>query len=371
MQASIAIQLKDIEHCYGRRSVLHELDLCVEHGELLALLGASGSGKSTLVRLLAGLEQPDRGSIEIFGRDARKLPPQQRGVALVSQTAGCYDHLTVRENLALARRLLQPPRPGTSDRARAEQQRFEAISQHCEEWLEALQLQEHREHRPNELSGGLAQRLAIARAMLSGRPIILMDEPLAHLHESLRQPIRQLVRQWQYRTGTTCIYITHDSSEAAQIAHRIAVLNAGRIEQIDAPERLYRRPVSRAVAELVGSPPVQWFSVEALGLSLPYRTIGFRPRDWRCSALEPGRDRPLGAEANASRIVVYGAVTEARRIESEWWLTVAFGASNRLLAVVAAHGGYDVDCSESQAPAAWNVGQAVRLECDSPIQSDG
>jgi ABC-type sugar transport system ATPase subunit len=372
MQASIAIQLQGIEHRYGRRSVLHELDLSVERGEMLALLGASGSGKSTLVRLLAGLEPPDRGSIAIFGRDARKLPPQQRGVALVSQTAGCYDHLTVRENLALARRLLQPPRRDGSDVAMAEQQRFEAISKHCEEWLKALQLQEHAEHRPNELSGGLAQRLAIARAMLSGRPIVLMDEPLAHLHESLRQPIRQLVQEWQRRTGTTCIYITHDSSEAAQIAHRIAVLNAGRIEQIDAPESIYRRPVSRAVAELVGSPPIQWFSVEAMGLSLPFRTIGVRPRDWRCSALEPASDPVLGAVANASRMVVHGTVAEARQIESEWWLTVAFGDSKSLLAVVAELDGDCAASSASQSPAApRNVGQAVRLECDCWITCDG
>lgn len=381
MQPSIAIQLQGIEHRYGRRSVLHELELSVERGELLALLGASGSGKSTMVRLLAGLEKPDRGSIEIFGRDARKIPPQKRGVALVSQTAGCYDHLTVRENLAMARRLVQPPSRDASDDAKAEQQRLEAISQHGQEWLDALQLDEHADHRPNELSGGLAQRLAIARAMLSGRPIVLMDEPLAHLHESLRQPIRQLVQQWQHQTGTTCIYITHDSSEAAQIAHRIAVLNAGRIEQVDTPESVYRRPVSRAVAELVGSPTVQWFSTAELGLSLPCRTIGVRPRDWRCSAWEQGRDPASGEAVNTARLgvpgtaqlVVLGTVLQARQIESEWWLTVEIGTPNPLLAVVEERGGDFAAHSESESPGrshAWNVGQAVRLECDRWIDCD-
>jgi multiple sugar transport system ATP-binding protein len=369
MQASVAIRLQGIEHRYGRRPVLKELDLSVERGEMLALLGASGSGKSTLVRLLAGMEQPDRGSIEIFGRDAQKLPPQQRGVAMVSQTAGCYDHLTVRENLALARRLLQPPRSHASEEARGEQHRFETIKKHGDDWLESLQLHEHGEHRPNELSGGLAQRLAIARAMLSGRPIVLMDEPLAHLHESLRQPIRQLVHQWQRRTGTTCIYITHDSSEAAQLAHRIAILNAGKIEQIDEPEIVYRQPVSRAVAELVGTPTMQWFKMEAIGGALPCRAIGVRPRDWKCCAIERSDRQSGGIGGSASRLVVHGTVIDARQIESEWWLHVDIGIPERILVVVAKNG-VDSETHRESQPAEWSVGQSVRLSCDHWIACD-
>jgi ABC-type sugar transport system ATPase subunit len=328
----ILLVLDSIEHRYGERILFRDLSLHVRQGELLCLLGESGSGKSTLLRLIAGLEAPTRGEITLMGRSARRIPPHQRGMAWVSQSAGCYDHLTVKENLALAEQLATASQ-GTPSMQSAAEWRSELI--------ETLQLGGSMEQRPAQLSGGQVQRLAIARAFLTQRPILLMDEPLVHLHESLRQPIRATLRQWQQRLGCTCIYITHDSAEACQIADRVAVLANGGIAQVEPPELMYCNPRNHWVAELMGTPTVQWFTPSDLGetpVSQSERPqserLGVRPREWRwLSMLEPSERLGPRPVHDPVALRVAGRILQLRSIESEVWISIDIGAREPLCVV--------------------------------------
>ncbi|MEI8210531.1 MAG: ABC transporter ATP-binding protein [Planctomycetota bacterium] len=364
MSRSEAISLQGIEHRYEERIVLQELDLSIRSGEMLCMLGASGCGKSTIVRLIAGLERPYRGSISLFGKDASRIPSHERRIAMVSQTAGCYDHLSVEENLLLSEQL-----------ARAE--RADPTGPNRSEVIEGLELQGHLQQRPSQLSGGLSQRLAIARAFLSGRPILLMDEPLAHLHESLRQPIRDLVRAWQRESGRTCLYITHDSMEASRISDRIAVLYDGQVKQIDAPENVYDQPACRQVAELVGTPSIQWFNPRAIGLASESARIGIRPRDWRCISILPAESAIGPPDADSQDIRLHGLIVDSRRIESEWWLRIEFGAAQKLLAILprwlsADSGGIDLPSPQhpdGNDPKTFSPGCKISLACDQFVRS--
>lgn len=321
------LALDSIEHGYGKRILFRDLSLHVRPGELLCLLGESGSGKSTLMRLIAGLEAPTRGEITLHGRNAQRIPPHQRGMAWVSQSAGCYDHLSVRENLALAEQLATVAH-GSPSKHLATAWRSELV--------ETLQLGPSMDQRPSQLSGGQVQRLAIARAFLTQRPILLMDEPLVHLHESLRQPIRTTLRQWQQRLGSTCIYITHDSVEACQIADRVAVLTNGGIEQIDAPESIYRKPNNHWVAELMGTPTVQWFAPGDLGevAGSPSERLGVRPREWQwLGMLEPSEKLGPRPVHDSGRVCVAGRILQIRSIESEVWISIDIGTREPLCIV--------------------------------------
>ena len=221
----------------------------VAEGELFALLGPSGCGKTTLLRCIAGLERPDEGEIVVAGRTLASrsagidVPPHERGLGVVSQSYGIWPHMTVFDTAAFPLRVLpRRSRPSASQiRARVEQV------------LESVQLAPLA-HRPaTDLSGGQQQRLAIARALANEPPLLLLDELLASLDTRLRDELRFELLRLQRELGTTCVYVTHDQTEALGLANRLAVMNRGRFEQLGEPRTLYDRPASRFVAEFLGA----------------------------------------------------------------------------------------------------------------------
>jgi iron(III) transport system ATP-binding protein len=234
------VTLEGIHKHYGAVHVVRGLDLTVPDGEVVALLGPSGCGKTTTLRMIAGLDAPSEGRIAIAGEEVvapgRFVPPEARGLGMVFQSYAVWPHKTVAENVAYPLVV----------------QRQSAIAAKVERALRMVHLDALGSRYPNELSGGQQQRVALARALVAEPKVLLLDEPLsnldAHLREELRDEIRELVR----RTGTTVVFVTHDQEEALGLGDRVAVMNGGRIEQIDRPEVLYDRPQTPFVARFVG-----------------------------------------------------------------------------------------------------------------------
>jgi len=224
----------------ARVSILDDVSLNVEDGELLVLIGPSGCGKSTLLRCIAGLEEPSRGEIRIDGQVVNAMAPRDRDIAMVFQSYALYPHMTVFDNLAFGLRMRKTP-PDEIERRVAE----------------AVQMLEigHLTHRyPRELSGGQRQRVAMGRAVVRRPRLFLFDEPLSNLDASLRQQMRLELLRLHRRLSTTTVYVTHDQVEAMTLAHRIAVLKRGALIQIGTPSELYDRPANTFVARFFGTP---------------------------------------------------------------------------------------------------------------------
>ena len=223
-------------------AALDGLDLDVEDGELLVLVGPSGCGKSTTLRLVAGLDVPDAGTIAIGGRDVVPLPPQDRDVAMVFQGYALYPHLSVRDNIGFP---LKMRRVATDERARR-----------VDDAAKMLGLSRLLDRKPAELSGGERQRVAMGRAIVRQPKAFLFDEPLSNLDAALRTELRIEIGSLVRRLGTTSLYVTHDQVEAMTMGDRIAVLRAGRLQQIGAPREVYERPANVFVAGFLGTPPI-------------------------------------------------------------------------------------------------------------------
>jgi multiple sugar transport system ATP-binding protein len=216
------------------------LDLEIADGELLVLVGPSGSGKTTALRMLAGLEEVDAGTIAIGDRDVTDLPPKQRDVAMVFQSYALYPYLTVAANIAFPLRVARVARSERDRRVR--------------EVAALLGLEQYLERKPGQLSGGQRQRVAMGRAIIRQPSVFLMDEPLSNLDAKLRVQMRAEIAALQSRLGVTTVYVTHDQSEAMTLGHRVAVLGDGRLQQCDTPRALYERPANTFVAGFIGSP---------------------------------------------------------------------------------------------------------------------
>lgn len=351
--SSTAISLESLSYRFGTKVVLDGLQLEVNPGECVAVLGTSGSGKSTLLRVIAGLLTPASGTVRLMGIDQSQSPPHQRDIAIVSQAAGSYDHLTVQENLQLAERLS------------SHNQATNLTANQKEVLLDQLEVRPLSSKKPSQLSGGQAQRVAIARAFLSGRSILLMDEPMAHLHEGLRDPIRTLIRKLQKATGRTCVYITHDSAEACQLADRIAALSEGTIQQIAPPQEIYRKPANHCVANLFGRPPIQWFDPHSLGWNESRNRVGVRPSDWKILEIEDETGtmlrvrHPDTTRPTPTNHCLLGTVLEIQHIEAEVWMEIATRLdpeSQRNQELV-----LRVACNEASLPALPLVGRRVIL----------
>ncbi len=222
------------------RPVLDEVSLTVGDGEFLVLVGPSGCGKSTLLRLIAGLEDPDCGSIGINGIDVTYLPPKVRDIAMVFQSYALYPHMTVAENLGFSLRMSHTPR--------------EQAAAQVEQVAHVLALETLLDRKPAALSGGQRQRVAMGRAMVRHPKVLLMDEPLSNLDAKLRVAMRGELMRLHQRDATTTLYVTHDQVEAMTLGDRIAVLHDGSIQQVGTPQELYHRPVNVFVAGFIGSP---------------------------------------------------------------------------------------------------------------------
>jgi len=258
--------------------VLRNLNLHIPDGEFLVLVGPSGCGKSTLLRLLAGLEEPSGGEILVGERPVSGLRPAQRDVAMVFQSYALYPHLSVAGNIGFGLRRSRPrtalqqvqdslhqasqrlPRP-----LRVPSAREERIERRIAEVAATLELEPLLQRLPKELSGGQKQRVALGRAIARQPAVFLMDEPLSNLDAKLRAGTRAQIVELQRRLGTTTLYVTHDQVEAMTMGHRIAVLNAGRLQQLGTPMQLYRWPANLFVAQFIGSPPMNLLPVEVIG----------------------------------------------------------------------------------------------------------
>ncbi|MEA1262716.1 ABC transporter ATP-binding protein [Microbacterium sp. STF-2] len=233
-----AVRIDGVTKRYGTAIAVDDLSIDVQPGEFLSLLGPSGCGKTTTLRMIAGFEYPDAGDILISGRSVLNLPPYRREVNTVFQAYALFPHLTVAENVAYGLQQRRVPK--------AEQR--ERVS----EALDMVQLRAFADRKPTQLSGGQQQRIALSRALINRPSVLLLDEPLAALDRQLREEMQLELKLLQARLGTTFVFVTHDQAEALSMSDRIAVMRAGRIEQLDAPAAIYAEPASAYVASFIG-----------------------------------------------------------------------------------------------------------------------
>jgi len=238
LAADPAVRLRGIRRAFGDVVAIENLDLDIATGEFFTLLGPSGSGKTTTLRVIAGFEQPDAGTVELAGRDVTRVAPSERDVNTVFQDYALFPHMTVQENVEYGLRV-----KGTARRDR----RIKAA-----EVLERVRLPHVGGRRPVQLSGGQRQRVALARAIVNSPSVLLLDEPLGALDLKLRQEMQIFLKALQRDLGITFVYVTHDQEEALTMSDRVAVFNEGRIEQIGTPDEVYEQPSSEFVAGFVG-----------------------------------------------------------------------------------------------------------------------
>jgi spermidine/putrescine ABC transporter ATP-binding subunit len=291
----IDLEVRDLSKVYGGAAALTQIDLTVYKGELISLLGPSGCGKTTLLRAIAGLVDPTKGSIRIKGKEIVQVPPHQRNVGFVFQSYALFPHMTVRDNVGFGLRMRG-----------AKRAEIEAAVPHV---LDVVKLRDLAHRYPGELSGGQQQRVAIARSIVLNPTLLLLDEPFAALDRALRDHMQMEVKSLQRQVGITTLFVTHDQDEALRISDRIAVMNAGRIEQIDTPTELYRRPKTPFVLSFIGksnvfSGQVLEASADVLTVDVGGRTVRVRPPE--SARLERGQSvmlsvRPEQISASSAR----------------------------------------------------------------------
>jgi multiple sugar transport system ATP-binding protein len=230
---------------FGDVDAVSDLNLDIADKEFLVLVGPSGCGKSTSLRMLAGLEEVTEGEIYIGDRMVNNVAPKDRDIAMVFQSYALYPHMTVYDNMAFGLRLRKTPKQEIDERVRKA--------------AKELGIENLLDRRPRQLSGGQRQRVAVGRAIVREPAVFLMDEPLSNLDAKLRVEARAFIQKLHQQLGTTFIYVTHDQTEAMTMGTRIAVLNAGVLQQLDTPANLYRRPINRFVAGFIGSPAMNFF----------------------------------------------------------------------------------------------------------------
>jgi multiple sugar transport system ATP-binding protein len=295
------------QYAGSERPAVDTLDLCIDHGELLVLVGPSGCGKSTSLRMLAGLEDIDDGSIHIGERDVTALPPKSRDIAMVFQNYALYPHMTVAHNMGFALKIAGVPK--------------DEIRRRVLSAARVLDLESYLDRKPKALSGGQRQRVAMGRAIVRQPQAFLMDEPLSNLDAKLRVSTRTQIAALQRRLGVTTVYVTHDQVEAMTMGDRIAVMKDGVLQQCDSPRAVYERPANAFVAGFIGSPPMNLCevrlengSVDLAGLHIDVPrhvvaaadaaeiTVGFRPE-----SLEAAGPSEEGLELNVNVVEELGS----------------------------------------------------------------
>jgi multiple sugar transport system ATP-binding protein len=272
------VEIAGITKSYGDQAVVDDLTLTLPDGSLTVLVGPSGCGKSTTLRIVAGLETADGGTVTIGGRDVTRESPRERDVAMVFQNYALYPHLSVAGNIAF------PLRNNGVGKAEA--------TTRAKETAERVGITALLDRKPRQLSGGQQQRVAIARALVRTPKVFLFDEPLSNLDAKLRVELRTEIRRLQQDSGITALYVTHDQEEAMTIADQLVVLQAGAIAQVGTPEELYRRPANTFVAGFIGSPSANLiggslrdgvFDGDGVRFAVPGShgrvTLGVRPED--------------------------------------------------------------------------------------------
>lgn len=305
------IRLQKLVKSFDQVSVLDNINLEIEKGELFFLLGPSGCGKTTLLRLMAGFSQPDSGKIIFNQKEVTSLPPHKRNTGMVFQNYALWPHMSIRQNLEFG--LQMHKIPATERRKRVDQT------------LEMVQMQDFADRFPNQLSGGQQQRVALGRALVLEPAVVLLDEPLSNLDAKLRLEMREQIQHLHSRLNLTMIYVTHDQSEALTLADRIALMKDGKIHQIGTPRSIYNHPSSHFVANFIGETNFIEGKVESIGETFVVRTpagqiqasrayegiqvghsvyCSIRPE--RLSVISNGETRPNLLQGEVSRIVYSG-----------------------------------------------------------------
>ncbi|WP_370290058.1 sulfate/molybdate ABC transporter ATP-binding protein [Nocardioides sp.] len=279
----MSIEVRGVSKRYGDFVALDDINVSLPTGQLTALLGPSGGGKSTLLRIIAGLETADGGSVQIEGTDATKLPPQKRNVGFVFQHYAVFKHMTVAKNVAFGLEIRKRPKA--------------EVRKKVDELLELVHLSQFAHRLPSQLSGGQRQRLALARALAVEPTVLLLDEPFGALDAKVRKELRDWLRRLHDEVHVTTVFVTHDQEEALEVADEIVVINEGRIEQVGTPDQLYDEPANDFVMGFLGE-------VTRLG------DLRLRPHDIDL-LVEPGAPG-----------VVAGTVVRSLRIGFEVRLTV-------------------------------------------------
>jgi len=288
------LHLNGLGKTLGGRTIIDDLSLTVRRGELVSLLGPSGCGKTTTLRMIAGFLQPDAGNIVMAGRDVTRLGPDKRPSAMVFQNYALWPHLTVAKNVAYPLRLRRLPRA--------------EIAERVERMLGLVNLLHHRDSRPPRISGGEQQRVALARALVQEPDVLLLDEPLSNLDAKLRVRVREDIRDLQQRLGITTVIVTHDQEEALSISDRVAVMNAGRIEQFSSPAELYARPATEFVATFIGALNRFDGTFDGTRIHPGPDVVGVRPENVTVSVAP----RPGALRAIVERVVPHGHFDEVR-----------------------------------------------------------
>ena len=238
-EKKVGIVVRNLSKKYGSFQAVEDVSFEVPTGQLVALLGPSGSGKSTILRIIAGLEQPERGTVELTGEDATAVPIQNRGVGFVFQHFALFRHMTVRDNVAFGLKVRKLPKA--------------EIKQRVDELLELVQLSGYSGRYPTQLSGGQRQRVALARALATRPKVLLLDEPFGALDAKVRDELRTWLRRLHDEVHVTSLFVTHDQQEAFEVADQVVVLNKGKVEQMGPPQELYEKPRTAFVTEFLGS----------------------------------------------------------------------------------------------------------------------
>jgi putrescine transport system ATP-binding protein len=314
---------------FGAVSAVHDVTLDIFAGEFFALLGPSGCGKTTLLRLIAGFEQPDEGRIFIGGADVTEMPAHKRPVNMMFQSYALFPHMNVEKNVAFG---LKQERTSRGE-----------MAARVAEMLRLVQLTDLGKRRPDQLSGGQKQRVALARALAKGPKLLLLDEPLAALDRKLREQTQFELKEVQRRLGTAFLVVTHDQEEASVMASRIAVMRAGKLEQIGTPAEIYARPASRFVAEFIGDINILEADVNA--------THGATSAGASVTAIRPERIS-IQSEAGGADAGVPGIVDDFAFRGSDTLYRVRL-ESGRVLRVIAPN---------SSEAAAFRSGDKVRLQ---------
>ena len=289
-----SVSIRDVSKSYGALPVLRGLDLDIRDGEFVSFLGPSGCGKSTLLFCIAGLEEIGGGTIRLDGQDMGRVPPRDRNIALVFQDYALYPHMRVRENIAFP--LQQQKLPA------------QTVQRQVAWAAELLGLEALLDRSPAELSGGQRQRVAVGRAIVRNPAALLMDEPLSNLDASLRVRMRTEIKRLQRELGMTVVFVTHDQEEAMVLSDRIAVMEAGVLQQFAEPMTVYREPANQFVASFIGSPQLNFLPGLLAGGGMgPGSLLGVRPHDLS-PARRPGPDE-LAMEGTLTLIEPAGPVT--------------------------------------------------------------
>jgi multiple sugar transport system ATP-binding protein len=329
------IQIRGLAKRFGTTPVLNGLDLTVRSGEFLTLLGSSGCGKSTLLRLIAGLDQPDSGTIGLGERDLLAVSPSERDCAMVFQSYALYPHMTVGQNICtplIMRGLRFWQRlPGVRWLVPSVRRRHAEAAASARKVAQSLAIEGLWDRKPAQLSGGQRQRVALARAMVRRPAVFLFDEPLSNLDASLRQALRAEIRQLHDELGVTFVYVTHDQHEAMSLSDRVAVMREGRILQLGTPQEIYEAPAHVEVARFVGAPRINLLAGEVRGngsVWLRDRQVGRVPPGTGAGVCQLGVRPQVGEAQSGQGVELQGMVTSLEYVGAETIATVRLGGTD-------------------------------------------